>query len=69
MSGKTLGRQLGFGFFCAVTVGLVGLKLGGTIHWPWLWVLAPLWAPFAILVIFLFGFFALVGFSASKGKP
>lgn len=28
----------------------VGLKLGGVIDWPWVWVLAPFWAPVAILL-------------------
>ncbi len=69
MSGKSKAGKLGFSFYAAVAGGLALLKLTGTLHWPWLWVLAPLWAPFAILVVFLFGFFALVGFSASKGKP
>jgi len=27
----------------------VALKLTGHIDWPWLWVLTPLWAPFAVL--------------------
>lgn len=26
---------------CAV---LVGLKVGGQIHWAWVWVLSPLWS-------------------------
>lgn len=31
----------------------VGLKLGGVITWPWLWVLAPFWVPLAILAVIL----------------
>lgn len=30
-------------------VALVILKLIGIITWPWLWVLAPFWVPFAIV--------------------
>ena len=29
----------------------IALRLTGTIAWPWLWVLAPLWLPFTILII------------------
>lgn len=31
----------------------VGLKLGGVITWPWLWVLAPFWIPVAGVGVFL----------------
>lgn len=33
----------GVGFTGLLQVLLIGLKLGGVIEWPWLWVLAPLW--------------------------
>lgn len=29
----------------------VGLKLAGVISWSWIWVLAPVWIPLAIIVI------------------
>lgn len=38
----------GIGFCGALTIAFVVLKLCGVIHWHWLWVLAPLWIPFAI---------------------
>lgn len=31
----------------------VVLKLCGVINWSWLWVLAPFWIPFAIVIIIL----------------
>lgn len=31
----------------------VGLKLTGHIAWPWLWVLAPFWAPLAVVLVVL----------------
>jgi hypothetical protein len=34
-----------------LTVLLVGLELAHVIEWPWLWVLAPLWFPCAVLVL------------------
>ena len=29
------------------------LKLTGYVAWPWIWVTAPLWIPFAITLFFL----------------
>ncbi|MHC9085360.1 hypothetical protein ACYX7E_10010 [Luteimonas sp. RIT-PG2_3] len=41
-------------FIPLLAVLFIGLKLTGHVAWPWLWVLAPIWIPFAIaLVIFL----------------
>lgn len=39
--------------FCGIlAVAFIALKLMGYISWPWLWVLAPIWAP-VILVLML----------------
>ena len=39
-----------------LTVLFVGLKLTGYINWPWIWVLAPAWAPIALaLTLILLG--------------
>lgn len=43
----------GITFFGALTVLFIGLKLSGIIHWSWMWVLAPIWAPSAIILIVL----------------
>lgn len=43
----------GVGFFGALTLIFIVLKLCGVIHWGWLWVLAPLWIPIAILLLVL----------------
>lgn len=40
----------GIGFFGALTILFIGLKLGKVIDWSWTWVLSPLWLPFAIAV-------------------
>lgn len=37
-----------------LTVIFIVLKLVGVIHWSWLWVLSPIWAPTAILAVILF---------------
>lgn len=39
----------GIGFLGLLTILFIGLKLGGVINWSWLWVLAPLWLPVAVL--------------------
>lgn len=51
----------GIGFTGLLTILFIGLKLTGYIDWSWLWVLSPLWIPFAIflLILAVTGFFAL----------
>lgn len=34
-----------------LTILFVTLKLVGVIAWSWLWVLAPLWIPFAVWLV------------------
>lgn len=43
----------GIGFAPALGLLFIGLKLGHVIEWPWLWVLAPIWIPLAILFVIL----------------
>lgn len=53
MSEKTSG---GVGFFGALTLLFIALKLTGHITWSWWWVLAPTWIPvvlFLLLVAFV----------------
>lgn len=50
----------GIGFTGLLAVLFIGLKLGGVIDWSWWWVLAPLWAGFAIIL----GIALLVGVGA-----
>ena len=46
------------GFFDARTLRFIAFKLTGVITWSWLWVLAPVWLPAAIIIII--AFFAVV---------
>ena len=46
----------GFGFAGALALLFIALKLTHYIEWRWLWVLAPLWIPFAILAVILLGY-------------
>lgn len=39
------GSSGAIGFFGALAILFIGLKLGRLIDWPWVWVLAPLWVP------------------------
>ncbi len=52
----------GIGFFGLLAVAFIVLKLTGFIDWSWVWVLAPIWIPLALVLVVL-GFIAL-GFLA-----
>lgn len=40
----------GISFCELLTVAFIALKFGGIISWSWLWVLAPLWIPWAVAI-------------------
>ena len=46
-------RRGGIGFGSLLALLFIALKLTGTIHWSWLWVLAPFWVPWAIVLVVL----------------
>lgn len=46
---RTGGNGLGFG--TVLFIVFLVLKLTGVIAWSWLWVLAPLWIPFAVALV------------------
>ncbi len=41
------------GFTRTLTIVLAALKLDGVIAWPWIFVVAPLWAPPVFLAAFV----------------
>ena len=43
----------GIGFFGLLAILFIALKLTGVIAWSWLWVLAPIWITFVIVVFIL----------------
>ena len=43
----------GIGFSGLLAILFIALKLTGYITWSWLWVLAPIWIPFVIVVFIL----------------
>lgn len=51
---KIIVKTSGTGISGLLTVLFVGLKLTGFITWSWLWVLSPLWIPFAIVLAIVF---------------
>lgn len=67
MSNASNSNSGGIGFLGLLTILFIGLKLGGVISWSWLWVLAPMWIPFAIAVVVLV-FIGIVACFAGKSK-
>lgn len=62
----------GINFVGLLTIVFITLKLCKVIDWSWLWILAPIWAPIAfvlvagLLVICLVGIFYLIKFGIEK---
>lgn len=52
MSTQT-GASSGIGFGGLLAIVFITLKLTGVIAWSWWWVLAPLWAPIALVLLIL----------------
>lgn len=43
----------GIGFFGALAILFIALKLTGHIDWSWWWVLAPIWMPISAGALFV----------------
>lgn len=41
------------GFLGLLTLVFIVLKLTNYIDWSWVWVLSPLWIPFAFIALFI----------------
>ena len=52
MSDNKSTTSSGIGFFGLLAILFIALKLTGVIAWSWLWVLAPIWITF-IMVVFV----------------
>ena len=48
MNKETNVNANGIGFWGLLGIVFITLKLIGIINWSWLWVLSPIWIPFAI---------------------
>ena len=55
----------GIGFFGLLTIVFITLKLIGTIDWPWVWVLSPIWIPIALVIAIVSIAVLIVGFSTA----
>ena len=49
----------GIGFFGLLAILFIALKLIGVITWSWLWVLAPIWIPF-VIIVFIFSIAGMI---------
>lgn len=58
----------GIGFTGALFLVFLVLKLTNYIDWSWWWVTAPLWVPFALVVVILLGCFVYVAFTIKSKK-
>lgn len=54
MSSNSSSSSSGVGFFGALFLLFLGLKLGGVIDWSWWWITAPLWGSVALVMVILF---------------
>ena len=62
---NNLNINLNGGFLGFLTLIFITLKLCHIIDWSWMWVLAPLWIPLAVVftlavVVFVVGLIALI---------
>ena len=53
MSNNKSTSSSGIGFSGLLAILFIALKLTGYITWSWLWVLAPIWILFVIIVFIL----------------
>jgi hypothetical protein len=45
---------MNIGFLGLLTIALIVLKLTEVIAWSWIWIFAPIWMPFVLMLIVLF---------------
>ena len=57
-----------FPFFSILGIVFIGLKLANIITWPWVWVLAPIWIPAGIGIIFLLFWLLIVAIIAFNNR-
>ncbi len=53
MASSNNASSSGIGFGGLLAILFIGLKLGKVIDWSWLWVLSPIWIPFAFVLMFI----------------
>ena len=68
MEQKTSGTNNGIGFCGLLTILFIAFKLLGIINWSWVWVLAPLWISFCIVLAICVIAIIVALFVALKGE-
>ena len=63
---KVVQKSNGISFCGLLAIVFITLKLLDVIHWSWVWVLAPLWIPLSVTLVFFVGFFALLLWASRK---
>lgn len=58
----------GISFFGLLTIVFITLKLIGMIDWSWLWVLSPIWIPFALVFLILLIQLTIAAFGSINDK-
>lgn len=66
MARQTTVASGGIGFCGLLTIALIVLKLTSVIAWSWWWVLAPLWLPVVLLLLFAAFAFIYTGIKMRK---
>ena len=66
MARQTTAASGGIGFYGLLTIALIVLKLTSAIAWSWWWVLAPLWLPVVLLLLFAAFAFIYTGIKMRK---
>ncbi|MBK1883697.1 hypothetical protein JIN85_14865 [Luteolibacter pohnpeiensis] len=56
MSNSSSSSSSGISFLGLLAIVFITLKLTGAIHWPWLWVVSPLWIPITLILLALVGY-------------
>lgn len=46
-------NRSGVGFSGLLTIAFIVLKLCGVINWAWIWVLAPLWIGWGLVLVII----------------
>jgi len=60
-------QSRGIGFCGLLAVAFIVLRLCGVIGWSWVWVLAPIWGPVALILILSVLYAALDGMDKKRG--
>jgi hypothetical protein len=63
--GASSSASSGIGFTGLLAILFIGLKLGGVINWSWWWVLAPVWLPWSLVLLFI-GIVATLALASSR---